>query len=358
MMLGNLEYIIYIALAVLLALFSLSFHLWWKARMMRLAAGESRGYGLFRFSRRRMMIKNICLFVAIILSGIVMLRPQWGERIRSVESEGSDVLIALDVSRSMLAKDVGTSRLERAKDAVRWIAGSLSGGRIGLIVFAGDAFLLCPLTSDMGAFMMFLDSAGTDSVRLQGTDMGAMFDEAFRVFRKKRLTSKMLVLITDGEDNEGSAAKSLDKFRELGVSVYAAGVGRDRGDYIPADENDRHGEVYLRDRNGKLIRTSSDQTLLKRLADSTGGAWFDISDSFSGLRLVLDTLKEQQKSIYGPRMVREPVERFWPFAAMLALILAFELMLPERGAVSGRGMADTLKRILVKIRGRENEKTS
>jgi Ca-activated chloride channel family protein len=358
MMPGNPEYVIYIVLAVLLALSSFLFYLWWKARMVRLAAGNSRGQGLFRFSPRRVLIKNICLFMAIILSGIVMLRPQWGERVRSVESEGSDVLVALDVSRSMLARDVGTSRLERAKDAVRWIAGSLRGGRIGLIVFAGDAFLLCPLTSDMGAFMMFLDSAGPDSVRLQGTDMGAMFDEVFRVFVKKRLTSKMLVLITDGEDNEGSALKALERSRELGVSVYAAGVGRDRGDYIPADENDRQGDAYLRDRKGKLIRTASDQALLKKLAGSTGGAWFDISDSLSGLRTVLGALEEQQKTSYGPRMVREPVERFAPFAAMLALILAFELMLPERGAWNGRGLADTLKRIFSKIRGRENEEIS
>ena len=328
MMLGNWKYAIYIGLVTLAVILSFAFYHFWKRRMLAIITGNRSSPVMLQTSPKRAAVKTVCIFISILLFAIVMLRPQWGQRMREVQNEGSDVLVALDVSRSMLARDVGTSRLERAKDAIRWIAGSLRGDRIGLIVFAGDSFLLCPLTSDIGAFMMFLDSAGPDSVQLQGTDIGAMFSEAYRVFQKKRLTSKMLVLITDGEDHQGAAIPAMEKFKELGVSVYAMGIGRDRGGFIPADGNG--GEVYLRDADGKLIRTASDSSLLKKLAGATGGAYMDISDSFSDMHFILEVIDDQQKNRYESRVVKEPVERFAPFAALLLVLLSIELMLPER----------------------------
>ncbi len=336
---GNFTYIVYIGLAVFLAAGLFIFYLVWKGRIMKHLSGRDDDYAsLVLGSRRRQRFREILILVSILLFGLLILRPQWGENMREVNSEGSDVLIALDVSRSMLARDVAPSRLDRAKDAIRWIAGSLKGDRIGLVLFAGDAFLQCPLTNDIGAFMMFLDAAGPDSISLQGTDIGRMFTQAYRVFEKKRITSKVLVLITDGEDHEGTAIEAVQRFKELGVSVYTVGVGRAKGDFIPAgdDKEGSGGEVYKRDSGGKLIRTEKNPRLLKQLAGRTGGAYLDISESFSGLRFILEIIEDQQRNKYGSRVIKERKERFAPVAILLILLLTLELLVPERSPMVKR----------------------
>ncbi len=323
---GNYSYIVYIASAAFVILAVFLMYVYWRRRVLR--SMPARGLLVAGPSWRR-KLKTALIAVSVILFALTVLRPQWGERMREVSVEGTDVLIALDISRSMLSEDVEPSRLERAKEAVRWIAGSLKGGRIGLIVFAGDAFMLCPMTTDIGAFLMFLDSAGPQSVALQGTDFSRMFQEAYRVFETKRLTTKMLVLITDGEDNEGSARDAAEKFRELGVAVYSCGIGRDDGGFIPAGE-DQGGEVYRRDGSGSLIRTELNEGLLKQLSGLTRGSYINISDSLSGLRFILSVIENQESSEFGSRMVREPIDRFVPFAVALLVLLSAELMLTER----------------------------
>ncbi len=328
---GNYKYIIYIVPLTVLIVFLFIFYLYWKKKIISLHLKE----GVLREeliigSGRVSGTKAGIIIVSLILAAFVLLRPQWGEKVRQVNSEGSDVLIALDVSNSMLAKDIKPSRLDRAKDAVRWIARSLKGDRIGLILFAGDAFLQCPLTNDTGAFMMFLDSAAPDSVNIQGTSIGGALDEAYKVFKKKRLTSRMFVLITDGEDHEGNIDSAIGKFKELDVSVYTVGIGRDKGDFIPVGDNDRSGDIYFRDDQGKLIRTRKNPHLLKKLAGSTGGAYIDISHSLSGLKFILEVISDQQKNRYGSRIVKERKEQFAVFGLILAMLLTFELIITER----------------------------
>ncbi|PKL39803.1 MAG: hypothetical protein CVV44_06160 [Spirochaetae bacterium HGW-Spirochaetae-1] len=350
---GNMAYVIYIALVAFLVLVVYGLYLFWKRRAMGILTGRGRAAaGFVRGSKVISRIKTGIIITSVLLCVILLLRPQWGEKIREVNSEGSDVLIALDVSRSMTARDVKPSRLDRAKDAVKWIVGSLKGDRVGLIVFAGDAFLQCPLTNDTGAFMMFLDAAGPESIRLQGTDMGRMFREAYRVFQKKRLTSKILVVITDGEDNEGAVIPAMKAFKELGVSVYTVGVGRAEGEYIPGESSEGSGEVYLRDTEGKLIRSSKNADLLKQLAGATGGAYLDITGGFSDLRFILEIIEDQQRNAYGSRIIKERKERFAIVAALLLALLSVELMLPER-KISGRSkgrMKERLRRILMKMK--------
>lgn len=345
---GNIHYAAYILIAAVAVALSFAFYVFWRRRKISLFAKR-----LVVFSPRRRLVKIICIFASVALFAFVALLPRWGEKSREVLSEGSDVLIALDVSRSMLARDVGTSRLDRAKTAIRWIAQSLKGDRIGLIVFAGDAFLLCPLTSDTGAFMMFLDSAGTDSIRFQGTNLGAVFNEAVRVFRKKNLSSKVFVLVTDGEDHEGAVNEAVSEFKELGVSVYTAGIGSEAGGFVPV--SNEHGEVYQKDRAGKPVRTTKNASLLKQLAGYSGGAYFDISENLSGLRFVLDIIEDQQKNSYGSRIVKEPIERFAPFAVMLLALLILELMLPEIKAYKGQGETSGWKIKILHPRKRKAE---
>ena len=327
---GNYTYIIYILSVSASVALIFAAYLAWKRRVLRGlvrgAALEDMVHGSAGIARW----KTVLVFSSIIVFAFTLLRPRWGDLSREVKNEGSDVLIALDVSNSMLARDIEPSRLQRARDAVRWIAGSLKGDRIGLILFAGDAFLQCPLTSDTGAFMMFLDAAGTDSMPVQGTDIGRALDEGIRVFKKKRLTSRIFVLITDGEDHQGAAVAAADRFRDLDVSVYTIGVGRDRGEFIPQGNADEDPGSYLRDSSDELIRTRKNPDLLKKLAAMTGGSYIDITNGLSGLSFILEIISDQQKNIYGSRIIREKQERYQVFAAILILLLSVELMLPER----------------------------
>jgi Ca-activated chloride channel homolog len=327
---GNYTYLVYIASvsAVTLALFL--FYLMWRRRAVSLLSrGIARDH-LIRGSETIVRIKQVLVILAIIMCALVVLRPQWGEQVREVHNEGSDVLIALDVSPSMLAQDVKPSRLERAKDAVRWIVESLKGDRVGLILFSGDAFLQCPLTNDYGAFMMFLDAASPDSIYLKGTDIGMALRQAYRVFKNKRLTSHILVLITDGEDHEGTAEETAKQFRGMDVAIYTVGIGRTGGEVIPSTGDENTADSYYRDNSGTLIKSRKDPSFLKRIAGMTQGVYIDISDSLSGLHNLLDVIADQQKNRYGSRIIKEPREQYQIFAFILLLLLSVELMLSER----------------------------
>jgi len=325
---SNYNYLVYIFIAGAAVIAFHIFYSIWRRMAVRSAIGNREASkrivaGLYS----RILVKEILILLAVIFSCIVLLGPGWGDRMRESANEGTDVLIALDVSRSMLAKDVDPSRLEKAKNAVRLIAESLEGDRIGLIIFAGDAFLQCPLTNDIGAFFMFLDSVSPDSLRVQGTDMGRMLAEAGKVYQKKRLTSRMLIVITDGEDHEGGVDSEAEKFRELGVSVYAVGIGRS-GNLIPAEGID-DGSFY-RDSSGSLVKTSKNEDLLKQLADRTGGFYVDITDNFSGLGKILDLIEGKENTYYGSRMIKEKIDRTYIFLIILIMLLAVEMLVTER----------------------------
>lgn len=326
---ANYDYIVYIFIAGSAITAVHIFYSIWRRMAVNSAVGSRDAATRVVAGRySRILLKEILILLAVISSSMVLLGPGWGERLKETSNEGTDVLIALDVSRSMLAKDADPTRLEKAKNAVKLIAESLDGDRMGLIIFAGDAFLQCPLTSDIGALMMFLDSAGPDSVRVQGTDIGRMLAEAGKVYRKKRLTSKMLVVITDGEDHEGGVDAEAERFKEMGVSVYTLGIGRG-GDLIPADGNDESGNYY-RDSNGSLIKTGKNEDLLKQLADKTGGFYTDITDNFSGLGRILNLIENKENIYYGSKMVKEKIDRTYIFLLILIGLLSAEILIRER----------------------------
>jgi Ca-activated chloride channel family protein len=327
---ANTKYSIYIALVVFIVLVFYTVYVLWKRRALtRLFAREQMRFMLKGIASAG-IFREILLFVSILLAGFILLRPQWGERVREVKKEGVDMMIAMDVSMSMFARDVSPNRLSRAKDAVKLIAESLKGDRIGLILFAGDSFLQCPLTDDIGAFIMFLDSVDNDSIRVQGTNIGGAIDEAQRVFSRKRKTSRILVIITDGEDHEGRAVDAVERFKDLEVRVYTVGVGRGIGDLIPLQVNGSSGDMYLKGLDGKLIRTRKKTDLLRRISRETGGDYVDITDSMSGIYRILDATSELTKNEYGSRVVKERKEQYQIFTIILIVLLSVEIMVPVR----------------------------
>ncbi len=328
---GNIEYVPYIALASAIVIALYAIYLAWKGMMLRrLVKNRRMRETVIRRNVPAVIAKEVILFVSIVLAALLLLRPQWGEVTREVKNEGVDLLVALDVSRSMLAQDVRPDRLSRAKDAIRLLAGELRGDRVGLLLFAGEAFLQCPLTGDLGAFSMFLDAADSGSIRLQGTNLGAAFDAAYRVFHRRVMTSRNFVIITDGEDHEGDIDDAASRFRDLGVSVFVVAIGNEGGELIPSPPEDRSGDVYLRDSSGNFVRTRKNAGLLERIARETGGEYLDITDSLSGMNSILRRISGQERTRFGSRVITERKEQYQAFALLLALLLMAEQLLPGR----------------------------
>ncbi|HRX16246.1 MAG TPA: VWA domain-containing protein [Spirochaetota bacterium] len=318
----NIDYLLWIIISgTLLSLFAMAFMFY---RFYVLKTFFSRVSNI-RFFKISYFIRSTVIILIIALFAIVVLRPQWGFHMREKNVKGTDVLVALDVSRSMNSRDVAADRLSRAKQAIRYIVESVPG-RSGLIVFAGEAFLQCPLTTDKAAFSMFLDYTDTNSVALQGTDIGKALDEAERVFEKKQLTNKVLILLSDGEDHEKSLGPVLSRLQDNEVTVYTVGIGTDAGDLVPVVDSDNAG-VYLKDSSGNIVKSVPDRKTLKDIASRTGGSFTDISASFSGLKRVIDALNSQTASDQGSRFVREPNDQFQYFAVMLVILMIVELLL-------------------------------
>jgi len=332
---ANYRYLVYVLLAGAIVTAFYAVYLVWKRGLIRSLApnGERRAELLVALPGVR-ALKDALIVTCVLLFAVAVLRPRWGETVREVRSEGVDVLFALDVSRSMLARDVPPSRLDRAREAVRLMAGSPGTGRAGMILFAGDAFLQCPLTEDLGAFMMFLDSARAGSVRRQGTDIGGALEAAGKVFEKKRMTSKMLVLITDGEDHEGRVMEGARRLRDLGVSVHAVGIGTITGEAVPVDEG---ADEFLRAGDGAPVRSGKNSTLLGRIARESGGKYVDITADLSGIYRLIRLAGDQEKLRHGSHIIREKEERYRLFVLALILLLCLELLLPERPRFPHRG---------------------
>ena len=325
---ANAAYLPFIAAAAFAALLCLAFNAWRRRRVVKRIFPHGAGSGaIFNLNGRALLAKEILFVLSIAVCAVAVLRPQWGEHTREVRKEGSDLLVVLDVSRSMNAADVAPSRLARAKDAIRLAADSLKGDRAGIVLFAGSAFLQCPLTADIGAFNMFLDAAGPESVSAQGTDMGKALKIAENVFKKKKTAARMLLLISDGEDNEGSVMSSVDSLKAMGVTIYTAGIGRNAGELVP-DAGSEGG--YLRDSSGELVRSKSNADLLKKIADATGGSYSDITASLAGISAVTKALRSQQKNDFGISVITEKEERYYFPAFLLLLLLAAELVITDR----------------------------
>lgn len=323
---ANSDYILLISGAVLLLGLLWGGYAWWRRYALRHAfSDEMIDRALGRRGRLVLLLRDVLILTALIVFGVTLLRPQWGEHGRQVHDEGTDLLIVLDVSRSMMAADVAPSRLDRARDALRLLAEKLEGDRIGLVLFAGSSFMQCPLTSDRGAFEMFLQAAGPDAIRSQGTDIGGALELAGRIFEKRNMTTRVVLLVTDGEDFEGRIDDALDDLTRKDVKVYAASVGYGSGAPVPLNVN-APGE-YVRDYKGGNVVSKANAGILKDIAGKTGGRYFDLNSGFSGIVRMKADLGLERRSSNGIRFVTEKIERYQLFAVLTLLLLFLEMVL-------------------------------
>ena len=279
--------------------------------------------------RRRQTFKFLLLLAAVALLLTSLLRPRWGFHWEEIKRKGVDLIVAIDVSESMLAEDIQPNRLERAKREITDLVGMLQGDRVGLVAFAGAAFLECPLTLDYGAFRIFLDYLDTELIPVPGTAVGEAIQTAIRSFSTERRASKAIILITDGEDHPGEAEKAAEAAKEKGIRIFTIGIGSEDGAPIPL----RGGKGdFKKDRKGQVVMSKLQETALQKIALATGGSYvrsvsgdMDLKKIYEGEirgKMEAGELKSTKK--------RRWEERFQWFLFGSILLLALESILPDR----------------------------
>ncbi len=279
-------------------------------------------------------LKCIVIMTAALLALIALARPQWGFLWEETKRTGIDILMAIDVSRSMLATDVKPNRLERSKFAVKDLVKKLNGDRVGLIAFSGTSFIQCPLTIDYNGFLLALDDLNVGTIPRGGTSMTSAIRESMGIFKGPDKKYKVLVIITDGEDLEGDALKVAKEAGDLGIKIYCVGVGSSEGDLIP-EINDRGDKAYVTDRAGQVVNTRLNEDLLKKIAISTGANYVHAGAAEFGLVLLYDkSISKLEKRDIEAKMRKRSQEQFQYFLVFAVILLLLEPLLPDRRMVS------------------------
>ena len=251
---------------------------WWSLRMRRMVATDlAMSRLLAAWSHRKELLGSVLALAAVALLCMALANPQWGLRREKVEARAADVFIALDISTSMYARDIAPSRLERAKKFTIDLIAALRGERIGLILFAGNAYLQMPLTTDYAAAELFVKSAHPGLASTQGTAIGEAIDLAMRAFLDDEDRHKGLILITDGENHEDGALEAMRKARDAGLTPFIISVGTTEGAFIPIVIQGR--EDYKRDENGAPVRSAVNETFLRDLANAGAGYVYNVFDT-------------------------------------------------------------------------------
>ncbi len=274
--------------------------------------------------------KLILSAAACALIALALMRPQWGFQWQKAQRSGVDILLAVDTSRSMLARDILPSRFERTKFALKDFVRTLSGDRVGLIAFSGSAFLQCPLTVDYGGFLLTLDDLSTDSVPRGGTDLARAIRGARRAFEAGEKKYRVLVVISDGESHSGDALAAAEEARREGIVIHCIGVGTPEGELIKL-QGAQGSEEFLKDASGNVIKSRLDEALLKQVAFSTGGSYIRASSADFGLAsLYREKISSMEKREFEERLIERYHERFQIPLFVAFLFLLAELFVPTR----------------------------
>jgi Ca-activated chloride channel family protein len=288
-------------------------------------------------NRPRRIIKFGLLLLGLALAIVSLAQPRWGYTFQDVKRKGLDLLVAVDTSRSMLSNDVQPSRLERVKLAIQDLIGELQGDRVGLIAFAGRAFLQAPLTIDYDAVIEAVNDLDTKTIPEGGTNISSAITLATQSFGKSAMGNRALVIFTDGEDLNGEAVKTAKAAAaDAGVRIFTVGVGTPQGSLIPITGDD--GETsFVKDSAGVVVKSKLDDKRLREIAEATGGFYLHLENGPRTMQQIqTEGLAKMQAAEMDVRLSRRPIERYeWPLGAAL-IALALSILVPERKRVRVR----------------------
>lgn len=278
------------------------------------------------YSSARQNLKFILLVLALAGSVLICARPQFGIKEETVKKQGVEIMIALDISRSMLAEDVSPNRLERAKMLISKLIDNFEEDRVGLIVFAGDAFVQLPITSDFVSAKMFLQSITPDLISRQGTNLYAAINLASNSFTSQEGIGKSIILITDGENHEDGAKEAAEAAAKKGYKIHVLGVGLPGGAPIP----DPKTGGYHKDRNGQTVVSRMNEDVCRAISQIGQGIFARIDNSDQAGRAISAEVEKLQKAETEHKSYKEYDEQFIAVAWIVLLLLIFEVFLLEK----------------------------
>jgi len=287
-------------------------------------------------SSTRQKIRAVLILAAIVCFIVTLARLQWGYYQEEVPQKGLDIIAAIDTSKSMLASDIAPNRLARAQLAALSLMQEAKSDRLGVVAFSGTAFLECPLTIDDGAFQQSVEALNVNTISEGGTSLAEAIDTASRAF-KEGDNFKVLVLFTDGEDNDEGALEAAKAAAKDGLRIFTVGIGTAAGELL--QYRDQNGNVeYVRDDQGNVVKSHLNEPLLKQIAEAAGGGYYSLSGANTMEQLYQRSLAPLPKSETREAFVKRPYERYhWPLLAGIILLIA-EMFFPERKEKGHRGL--------------------
>lgn len=253
-----------------------------------------------------------------------LARPRTGARLAERKTKGAEIIVALDVSNSMLAQDYSPNRLERAKLSISRLTDKLQDDRIGLVIFAGTSFVQLPVTTDYVSAKMFLGSIDTGSIPVQGTAIGDAIRLSIKSFSAQSEKSRVIVVISDGENHEDDPVAAAKQAAELGIKVYTIGVGSAQGQPIPVEGG------LLKDKNGDIVVTKLDEETLRQVANAGGGAYVHAGGEEFGLNPIIQDIRRMEDEEFGSVVFEEYDEQYMYFFGIALLLLLAEMLIGER----------------------------
>ena len=276
------------------------------------------------YSRAKGWVRIILFTLAFFFFVIGLARPQIGAKLSERQTKGAEIMICLDVSNSMLAQDYTPCRLERAKLAISSLVDKLHDDRIGLIIFAGSSFVQLPVTTDYVSAKMFLSSIDAGSVPVQGTAIGDAIHTAMKSFSAQSEKSRVIILISDGENHEDDAVAAARDAAQAGIRIYTVGVGSAAGQPVPVD-----GEL-LRDKDGNIVVSRLDEKTLRQVADAGGGAYIQAGNEEFGLNPIINDIRAMEGELFSSVVFEEYDEQYMYFFAIALILLVIEMLVGER----------------------------
>jgi Ca-activated chloride channel family protein len=326
---SHIEYLYALALIPLFVVFFAGALLARKKRLQRFGDTELVSRLMPDASTRKPVLKFVLLMIACIFVALGVAGPKFGTKLQETKRTGSEIIIALDVSNSMMAEDIQPNRLERAKQAVSKLIDRLGENKIGLIVFAGEAYTQLPITTDYVSAKMFLSTISPDIVPIQGTAIGTAINLAVNSFSPTSEAGKAIIVITDGENHEDNPVQAAEEALKHGISVYAIGVGSTQGTPIPVKTTSGQRD-FIKDRSGNTVMTRLDEKTLQEVAMAGKGIYVRATTANMGLNNVYDEIGKLDKAEYDAKVYTDFAEMFqWPFGAALAFLL-IELLISNR----------------------------
>ncbi|MEW6555795.1 MAG: VWA domain-containing protein [Elusimicrobiota bacterium] len=282
-----------------------------------------------RYDSRIIELKKVLKVIGLFFLLFALTGPKFGAKLVKIKKYGVDVIIAIDVSKSMLANDIQPNRLEKAKLELRSLIDKLSGNRLGIIAFAGKPFLQCPLTLDTASCKIFMNSLTTELIPVPGTAIGEAIDLAVKNFVKEERKYKALVILTDGEDHESDPVASALAAKKEGIKIFTIGFGTTRGELIP--ERDETGNVvgYRKNKKGETIMTKLDEAALQKIAYQTDGKYYQATDGEIEVTRIADDISDMETKQLKAQKFERYEDKFYYFVAIGLFLLLVELFLPD-----------------------------